>query len=291
MLKESLDFAWRVMVCGFVFAAGLVISRLAFQFASVSPPRMPTQAPEAIAGYYLFAGSVALAAGILLTSRGIKGPLHIRWLALATFLFIGFGVSSTIETSIFSSTEGVLWMIPILFLPCVVLASIAVVLLKSPDVQRTLMPALVDAIRSRTPGQWVWRCLAAIFAFPVVYFIFGSIVSPVVSQYYAQGVSGLALPNPGLIISTQLLRGLLHLLAAIAVIFLWNASEQRLVFALALAFFVFVAAYDIVLAYQVPVMLIVTHGIEVLVDSFVYAWLLVALLARKGSPSERARSV
>ncbi|MFQ5891029.1 MAG: hypothetical protein ACE5JR_13455, partial [Gemmatimonadota bacterium] len=69
-------------------------------------------------------------------------------------------------------------------------------------------------------------------------------------------------------------------------ILFWNGSKRKLVLALALAFFVFVAAYDIVLAYQVPIVLVVIHGIEVLVDSLIYAWLLATLLAREGLGSE-----
>ncbi len=273
-----------------MFAIGLVVSRLVFQFVGVSPPRMPTQAEEAGAGYYLLAGSIALAAGMVLSSRGIRGTLPIRWLVLSTFLFIGFGVSSTIETSIYSSTGGVLWMIPVLLLPCLLLAGTEAVLLKSPLAEPTRTRGVADAFRSRTWVQWALRGLGAIAVFPLIYFIFGMIVSPVVSQYYEQGVSGLALPEPVVIVSTQFLRGALHLLAVLPVIVFWNGSKRKLVLALALAFFVFVAAYDIVLAYQVPIVLVVTHGIEVLVDSFVYAWVLATLLLRRGPGSEWRKS-
>lgn len=281
MLKGLLDCAWRVVVCGFTFAASLVFSRIAFQLASVSPPRMLTQAPEHVAGYYLLAGSIAVAAGMLFTVLGIKGALPIRWLALTIFLFIGFGVSTTIESSIFSTTEGVLWMIPILFLPCASLAGVAVVLINPPEAQQLIESPTGNVLRRWTLGQWAWRSTAAILAFPLVYFTFGIIVSPIVSAYYEQGVAGLALPTPSLIAATQLLRGLLHFMAVLPILYLWNASEKRLVFALTLAFFVFVMAYDFVLAYQVPVELVVVHSFEVLIDSLIYAWLLVTFLTGK----------
>lgn len=117
MLRESMKHAWRIVVGGFVFAIGLVVSRLSWQFVGVNPPRMPTQAVEAIAGYYLLAGSMAVAAGMVASSRGIRGTVAVRWFVLSTFLFIGFGVSSTVESSIYSSIDGVLWMIPVLLLP------------------------------------------------------------------------------------------------------------------------------------------------------------------------------
>ena len=278
--RTAADHLWRVVVCGFVFAAGLVASRLILQAIGVSPPRMPTQAPEAIAGYYLLVGSVVLAAGVTLLSRGVRGTRLVQWLVLAAFLFIGFGVSSTIETSIFSSTHGVLLMMPVLLLPCCLLAGAETALRRRPDANRLPAPSAAAFFRGRARAQWAWRFAAGIVAFPLVYFIFGIIVSPIVTEHYARGTAGLVLPEPGLILSIQLTRSMLYLLVALPVMILWSGSRRQLVVALALAFFVFVAAYDIVLAYQVPNVLLVTHAFEVLADSFVYAWLLVALLVQ-----------
>ncbi len=285
MLRRSFDAAWRTVVGGLVFATGLVASRLAFQLAGVSVPRMPAQAPEAIAGWYLLAGSIVVAAGMLLSSRGTRGSLPVRWLVLSTFLFIGFGVSSTIETSIYTGTDGVLWIIPVLVLPCLLLAGTEAALLKSPLAQLTPPQRVGVVFHGRTWVQWALRSLAAIAAFPLVYFIFGLIVSPLVSNYYELGVSGLVLPEPGVIVSTQFFRGGLHLLAVIPLMSIWSGSRGQLVLSLGLAFFVFVAAHDFVLAYEVPAVLVVIHGIEVLASSLVYAWILVTILTREGQAS------
>jgi hypothetical protein len=246
---------------------------------------MPAQAPEAIAGWYLLAGSIALAAGMLLSSRGIRGSLPVRWLVLATFLFIGLGVSTTIEASIYSSTNGVARMIAVLFLPCFLLAGIGAVLFKCRLPQSPSVRTVADAFRGLTWAQWSLRLVAAIAAFPLFYFVFGIVVSPLVSPYYERGVSGLVLPEPGVVISTQFLRGGLHLLAVLPLMFFWNGSRRQLALSLGLAFFVIVTAYDFVLAYQVPAMLVVTHGIEVLTSSFVYSWILVTVLGRDGKAS------
>ena len=285
MLRKSLDAVWKTVVGGLVFASGLVASRLAFQMAGVSSLRMPTQAPEAIAGWYLLAGSIALAAGMLLSFRDIRASLPVRWLVLATFLFIGFGVSTTIEASIYSSTSGVARMIAVLFLPCLLLTGMGAVLLKSRPPQSTPARTIADALRGLTWAQWSLRIVAAIVAFPLIYFVFGVIVSPVVFSYYERGIAGLVLPETGVIVCTQFLRGGLHLLAVLPLMFFWSASRRQLVLSLGLAFFVFVAAYDFVLAYQVPAKLVVIHGIEVLTSSFVYSWILVTVLARDDKAS------
>jgi hypothetical protein len=198
------------------------------------------------------------------------------------FVVVGFGVSSTIETSIFSTANGVILMVPILFPPCFLLAGIEVLLFQSRDAIQVPRSNPSRFFRPRTRTQWMWRFAASVFAFPLVYFLFGLIVFPIVTKYYESGSAGLALPGAGQILSTQLFRGLLHLMVTLPVMILWSSSKRQLITALTLAFFVFVAAYDIVLAYRVPSILVITHGLEVLASSFVYAWLLVALLVQKG---------
>jgi len=55
-------------------------------------------------------------------------------------------------------------------------------------------------------------------------------------------------------------------------------SLRRLVILLGFALFVLGATFEVVLAYQLPAVLRVTHSLEILVDSLVYAWLLITLL-------------
>jgi hypothetical protein len=280
MLRKLFDVTWKVIVCGFVFASGLVASRIVLQLAGVSAPRMPNQAPENIAGWYLLAGSIALATGVFLSFRNIRGSFLVRWLVLLTFLFTGFSVSTTIEASIFSSTIGVAQMIVVMFLPCLLLAGLGAVMFKPRPLESSPERSFADTLRGMTKGQRTVRILLAIVAFPVTYFVFGVIVSPMVTPYYEQGIASLVLPEPEIIVYTQLIRGGIHLLAVLPLMFYWNASFRQLVISLGLAFFVFVTAYDFVLAYQVPTGLVVIHGIEVLASSFVYSFVLVSALAK-----------
>ena len=278
MLRESLDGAWKTIVAALAFATGLIATRLSFQNIGINLPRLPAQAPEEIAGWYLLAGSIALAAGILLPARGLQGSIPIRWGALSVFLILGFSVSTTIESSIYSSVNGVVLLSALLILPCLLLSGVAVLLFNTGFSKENAIRPVAEAFGNRTWIQWSWRFMAVIAVFPTVYFIFGILVSPIVSDYYAQGISGLVLPDPGVIVSTQFLRGALHLLAVLPLVVLWNRSQRQLIISLGLAFFVFVTAYDFVFAYQVPVVLVLTHGLEVLTSSLVYAWIIVKIL-------------
>lgn len=274
---------WRILVGAFVYAAGLVASRIVFHTIGISPPRMPTQADESIAGYYLLIGSIVLALGLAPIVRRIRGKYWIRWLIFSVFFFVCFAVSNSIEDSIYSSTEGIMRMVPILVLPSVVFTGVMALLFQPTMDEGTPPAALSDFFRGRTWGEWTWRILAAIIAFPVVYFVFGIVASPIVTEYYRQGVADLVLPDVGVILSVQLLRGFLYLLASLPVLIVWSGSRRQLIFLLGIAFFVLGATFEIILAFQLPSVLRVTHSIEILADSLVYAWLLATLLVqRKG---------
>lgn len=282
-MKATLELAWRIVVAGVAFAAALVAARLAFAQVGWSPPRMPAQAPETVAGWYLLSGSLVLAGGLVLPALGVGGRPGIRGAVLAVFVCLGFGVSTTIEAAVYSTVEGMGRTIGLLLLPSVVLAAVAAGLFRpgspvgtSPGKGRGRPP--LEGIRDRRG----LRLAAAVAAFPAIYFAFGILVAPLVSGYYREGVAGLVLPEPGTILTTELLRSALHLLAALPVIHFWGGSRRDLALALGSGFFVFVASWDFVLAYRVPLVLVVVHGLEVLAGSLVYGWALTALLVREG---------
>lgn len=279
-LISAANYSWRVLACALVYAGGLIISRLTFLSIGMIPPRMPEQAAESIAGYYLLFGSIILVIGLALIARMIRGNYWIRWLSLSSFLFISFGVNNTIEDSIYSSTEGLLLMIPILFLPCILLTAAATLLFQPLPGNSGHIETTTRFFVGRTSIEWLGRIVAAIGSFPLVYFVFGLVVSPVVVDYYRQGAADLVLPDVGTILVVQILRSLLFLIASLPVLTLWSGSKRQLILRLGLAFSVLGATFEIVLAYQLPTVLRLTHSIEILIDSLVYAWLLVTLLVQ-----------
>ena len=67
----------------------------------------------------------------------------------------------------------------------------------------------------------------------------------------------------------------------IPVVLTWAGSGRHLVLSLGSALFVFVFGYDLVLAVELPSKLLIVHGIEILLDSFVYSWVLITCLRLK----------
>lgn len=277
MARKILKLSWISLLGGTLFSIGLISSRVISQVLGLSLQRFPNQAPEAIAGYYLIIGSIVLTASLLPLALGLCGGAWSRTIVLSVLLILGFAFSSTIESMIYSSSQDLICMIPILVVPCVLLAGSLGVLTKGKKAMGLSQTKHLN-FNNMDPGQLLNSLVGAILIFPTLYFIFGIMVSPLVTPYYEHNIAGLIIPEPKVIIMTELLRGLVHVIAIFPVIFAWGASKRMLVVSISLTFFVFVMAYDVVLACQIPPKLILIHGIEVLIKSFIYGWVLVTLL-------------
>lgn len=277
MARKILKLSWITLLGGILFSIGLISSRVISQVFGLSLQRIPNQAPEAIAGYFLIIGSIVLTASLLPLASGLCGGVGSRSVVLSVLLILGFGLSSTIESMIYSSSQDLIWMIPILVVPCVLLAGSLGWLTEGKN-WMGISPTKHLKFKNLDRRQLLKNLGGAILIFPILYFIFGLMVSPLVTPYYEHNIAGLIIPEPKVIIMTELLRGLVHVIAIFPVIIFWGASKRMLIVSISLSFFIFVMAYDVVLACQIPPKLMLIHGIEVLIKSFVYGWVLVKLL-------------
>lgn len=130
---------------------------------------------------------------------------------------------------------------------------------------------------------WSGRVAAVWVSWPVVYFLFGSCIAPIVMPYYrAMGV--LHIPPASAIFSLQLIRGAIFMGVSLPFIALWTGSRRNLWLALGLTHAVVVGIYGLAGATFWPWVLRITHAIEITFDSFAYAGVLVLLFARPGAP-------
>lgn len=98
--------------------------------------------------------------------------------------------------------------------------------------------------------------------------------------YFRQESLGLVLPSWAQIIPMQCLRSLLFLLACLPVLIAWQRSRRSLLLSLGWALFVLVGLLNLMQAVWLPATLRLTHTLEILADSSVYAWVLVMLYRR-----------
>ena len=288
-VKSILYYVWRIAACSFVFAFGLIASRLILHPLGLTPPRLPQQADESIAVYYLLSGSILLSLSLLPFAQKISGAFFTRFLIIFFFFFACFGISVSLESSIYSSIEGFDLMILILLLPIVLFSFTCISLTKSQPTSESFSQKSLRFFKSNTRSEWAWKILLAFLSFPVIYLLFGIIASPLVADYYRESKYGLAIPDIGTIMSVQLVRSLLFLMVTLPIMITWFGNRVQLVVMLGIAHFMFVFSYDIVLAYQLPIKLVLTHAIEILLDSMVYAWVMVKLLYSERSESTSAQ--
>ena len=283
--KSLIYYVWRIAFCAFIFAFGLIVSRLVLHTLGLTPPRLPQQADESIAVYYLLSGSVLLSLGLFPLARKVGDAFFTRFLIVFFFFFACFGISVSLESSIYSSIEGFDLMILILLLPIILFSFASTSLTSSQSTTETFSRKSISFLKSKTLSEWAWRILLSILSFPIVYLLFGIIASPFVADYYRESSYGLAIPDIGTIMAVQLVRSLLFLMATLPIMIAWFGNRVQLVVMLGIAHFMFVFSYDIVLAYQLPIKLVLTHAIEILLDSMVYSWVMVKLLYSEQSES------
>ena len=118
----------------------------------------------------------------------------------------------------------------------------------------------------------------AILAFPVIYFVFGSMVTPFVVGFYRSGASPFVLPPISKIIPVQFLRSSLFLLASAPFLFLWTRSRASLIFSLGLAHWYLVGLFGLIQVMWLPPVVRIEHSMEIGLDSFIYVAGLVLLL-------------
>jgi hypothetical protein len=222
--------------------------------------------------------SLLLAACIVPVTRGVAGSNVHRWIILAAFVYVSYGLNNQIESAVFTTGGGFATMVLFFVMPCALVSATAVLLVNHPG-----GPRISTVFADRPPSAWWWRIILAWLSFPVIYYFFGMIIYPMVRNTYEAPDSGLALPSGDVVLRTVLLRSLLFLLVTIPILRSWTRSRTALAVALGIAFTATVGLVGLVQAHWWPISMRVVHGVEICADSFAYAWVLVALLVPRSS--------
>ena len=280
-------YVWRVPLCAFAYIAGTMAGGAFVSAIGMKLPPVPEQANEQMMGLCLLIGCIVLAIGVGPLAQRIRAGYWVRCLILAGLTYVCIGLNTPIEAAIFTNIDGMRTMVVFSLLPCLLFGCVTALLFKPSGKVDPFGRQVSHFFSGRSAEQWVWRFVAAICAFPVIYWIFGMMVAPWVIEYYKQGQFGLALPGTGAIILTQLLRSSLFFLAALPVLIVWSGSRRQITVRLGFAFFVLVGLFGMIQTYWLGPVLLILHNVEILADSMVYAGVLALLFVRK-EPSELA---
>lgn len=267
------SWLWKVPTIAIAHFFGVMIAGAAITAANMPWPKLPESLSQSNELVLNLVGSILMAVCLALLARGLRGSQAVRWLILALFSYVTFGLNNQIESTIFTTYGGFATMLLFFILPCAFGAAAAVFLFQPADVDRSLE----NVFAGWSPTNWGWRVVIAWLAFPVIYLSFGMLAAPFVVPVYQTQDFGLTLPGMGTIIPVALGRSALYLVVTIPLLVSWSRSRRSLLWSLALSFFAMMGLIGLLTATFFPPILRVAHSIEILGDAIVYAWLLVAL--------------
>lgn len=281
IFKTAGCYIWRVPLCAFAYIAGTMAGGALVSALGMQLPSLPEQANEETMGLYLLIGSFVLAIGVGPLARRIRAGYWARCLMVAGLTYVCLGVNTPIEAAIFMNLGGMQTMVVFSILPCLLFGGVTALLFKPSGKAEPFGQKVSHFFSGRSTQKWAWRFVAAVCAFPVVYWTFGMMVAPWVIEYYKQEQFGLTLPSTSVIILVQLLRSSLFFLAALPILIVWSGSRRQLTVLLGVAFFVLVGLFGMIQAYWLGPVLLVLHNLEILADSVVYVGALAFLFVRK----------
>lgn len=271
------SWLWKIPAIAATYFIGVMISGGVITAAKMQWPAFPGSAGETENLVISLIGSILMAACLALLASGIRGSQFARWLILAIFTYVTFGLNTQIEAAIFTTYGGTATMLLFFILPCAFGAAAAVRLFQPEQPEVSLQPVM----SSQPVSTWWWRVVVVWLAFPVIYIFFGMLAAPFVVPVYETQDFGLNLPGFETMIPVALVRSALYLAVTIPIMVNWSKSRRSLFLSLAVAFFAMMGLIGLLSATFFPSVLRITHTIEILGDALVYAWLLLALLVPK----------
>jgi hypothetical protein len=282
-----LSWLWKLPLCAFAYVVGTVIGGMLVTALSLEMPRFPGDLDPALQGFLLIPAGLVFALGLAAMAIGLAGRWWERWAILSIFLFGINGVGNGIETTIFTTLGGSVGA-AVGFLPPAALCALAVALLFPAPSETSLASKAAEFFSRWKPGSLSLRLLLAVLAFPVIYFLFGMIVAPIVTPYYAE-LEFLKIPAMSTLVPVLHLRSALILLVTLPIIAGWDNSRSNLILGLALGNATAVGLGGLVQVTFFPAVLRWTHGIEILADGLVYAWILALLFMPRSRAADQAK--
>jgi len=275
--RRAIDLAWKVPVIAIAYFVGTMTGGAVVTAAKLPWPSVPGGATGSAAHILGVLGALLMALSLAFLARVLRGSPTQRFLVLAAFTYVVFGLSNQIEASIFTTFGGTRAMVLFFVFPAVAGAFAAAALVRRPEAQ---LAEAATAWPERSALSWSWRVLAAWLAFPVIYVFFGMLVAPIVVPFYQQQ-DYLSLPGWGTMLPVVLLRSALCLAVTLPLLARWSGSRRRLVWGLGLVLWAMMGLIGLATTTFLPPVMRVAHSLEILGDSMVYAWVLAALFVPK----------
>lgn len=281
LLKSILIYLGKLVLCGFSFILGTTIGGIIATLLGLSAAQNPEIVDMSLALRYLILESPLLALALALVASGIRGGILVRSFVLFLLAWIAYTVNTQLDAILYTEFGGGFWFSLVSFgIACLFSGVSAAWLFPSHKKDNGLLAEWKDFFRQRSTGEWIWRLGFSAIAFMPIYYFMGLLVVPFTRHYYQENAFGLRMPELNQILVVLFIRSLLFLLACLPVIVLWCKGRVRLFLSLGFSLFVLVGLLYMLAAYWMPLSVRLPHMLEILVDEFLYAGVLVALFKK-----------
>jgi hypothetical protein len=293
MLKKIIVIPGKLLLCAVAFYFGMMLGGALSVAAGLPIPAMPAGADAATVQTALMFASLPVAICLAFLSSRLSLNFVLRWLCLAALVWLAYGVNTYLEASIFTTYGGASLINMITSLGAALVGGAAAAWLFPPASKSIPFSSFAGAFfKQYNSIGWVWRILAAIVAFPVIYYLFGSLISPIVMPYYQQQGGELVIPGLGVLLPVLFLRSVIFLASCFMILAAWRTTRLSLALWLGAAMFMLVGGIGLLVGSFLPTILRVVHSFEILADSFSYAAVLVLLFrSAKVAPHVQADKV
>lgn len=280
------SWPWRIAVSAGAYVVGAVLGGALVTALSIEMPEVPGGADPSLHLLLLIPGGVVFSLGLAAMAVGLAGRLWERWLILTLFLWGINGVGNAIETTIFTTLGGPAGAALAFLLPAALCALAVTRLFPGPS-ETSFAEQARAFFSSWRPWSLALRIVLAILAFPIIYFVFGAAVAPIVVPYYEQ-LDFLKVPAMSTLLPVLHLRSALILLVTLPVVVGWDGTRARAIVGLGLGNAAAVGLGGLAQVTFFPPTLRWVHGAEILVDGFVYGLVLALLFIPKSGSTEEA---
>jgi len=296
-LKLIFTYFWKLALCGITFFISMAVSGIMLSILGFESPALPEGTDANTILLWFLLGSVILAFSLSFVSRSLRANWLVRWVILVELMWVIGVVGMVIESFFFMTTGVVSSLISALFtmlnflLPTLFLSGLVAALFRPTQPFEPFWDCLRNFFAARKTSTWIWRIVAALLAYPLVYFAFGLIVQPYIQDFYAAGQFELAAPTWGQLMPLQLVRSLLFLVVSLPVIVWWRRTRCGLWLVLGTSIFVLTAFMAVITTYWFPWQMRLFHGLELLADALAYAGVLTILFSQPLENTKRSRNV
>ena len=294
--KSIFTYFWKLMLCGIAFLIGMAVNGIVLSVLGFKSPAMPEGTDANTIALWFLLGSVIMAFTLSFVSRSLQANWLVRWIILEMLIWEIGVVGMVVESFFLITTRTISSLISSLFfmfnflLPSLFLSALVSVLFRPTQPFESFWDCLKNFFADRKTSTWTWRIVAALLAYPLVYFAFGLIVQPFIQDFYATGQFELTTPTWGQLIPLQLVRSLLFLVVSLPVIVWWRGTRRGLWLTLGVSIFVLTAFMAVITAYWFPWQMRLFHGMELFADALVYSGALVTLANLPNENTKRSRS-